>query len=240
MSCGFCHADFTLREQDLRTVCPECLTRVSDRAKFCHHCGVAITPELTAGEESPLPCPVCGPDRHLVSRRMGSESVTVLECDRCAGIWLGAETFGRLTERATKQSLDEESIKKRPASAGAAESQRWKYRHCPVCHELMQRRNYGRQSGVIIDVCRNDGFWFDAEELPRILAWIRRGGLRAAQRAQDEQKKAAEQTQRIAKAGRKVTAEHAGHGHSLFDDDSGPADPWDVIASVVDRLFRLR
>ena len=44
----------------------------------------------------------------------------------------------------------------------------------------MTRRHYGRGSGVIIDVCREHGVWFDPDELPRILAWVRSGGLAKA------------------------------------------------------------
>jgi hypothetical protein len=51
----------------------------------------------------------------------------------------------------------------------------------------MNRRNYGPGSGVIIDICREHGLWFDPEELPAILAWIRRGG-----QARAEQDRAAE------------------------------------------------
>ena len=41
----------------------------------------------------------------------------------------------------------------------------------------MNRRNYAGTSGVIIDLCRTDGIWFDADELARILVWIRAGGV---------------------------------------------------------------
>ena len=41
----------------------------------------------------------------------------------------------------------------------------------------MNRRNYAGASGVIIDLCRTDGIWFDADELARILVWIRAGGV---------------------------------------------------------------
>ena len=40
----------------------------------------------------------------------------------------------------------------------------------------MNRRNYAGNSGVIIDLCREHGIWFDAEELARILLWVRAGG----------------------------------------------------------------
>jgi hypothetical protein len=41
----------------------------------------------------------------------------------------------------------------------------------------MNRRNYGGSSAVIIDLCKTDGIWFDADELARILVWIRAGGV---------------------------------------------------------------
>jgi hypothetical protein len=41
----------------------------------------------------------------------------------------------------------------------------------------MNRRQYARGSGIIIDVCRKQGMWFDAEELAAVLDWISRGGL---------------------------------------------------------------
>ncbi len=36
------------------------------------------------------------------------------------------------------------------------------YRPCPVCTRLMNRVNFGRRSGVLIDRCRAHGSWFDA------------------------------------------------------------------------------
>jgi Zn-finger nucleic acid-binding protein len=61
------------------------------------------------------------------------------------------------------------------------------YRKCPVCETVMNRRNFGKRSGVIVDTCREHGHWFDAHELDRILRWIRQGGEETVRRrAQDE------------------------------------------------------
>jgi Zn-finger nucleic acid-binding protein len=49
----------------------------------------------------------------------------------------------------------------------------------------MTRRNFGQSSGVIIDVCRRHGVWFDRGELPRVIQFVEAGGLgltRARQR----------------------------------------------------------
>ncbi|HUT89389.1 MAG TPA: zinc ribbon domain-containing protein [Thermoguttaceae bacterium] len=200
-NCHFCGADFTLHERDLHSVCPKCLARVSDQARFCHHCGTALTPELVAGDETPLVCPVCGEPHRLTSRRIGE--VTVLECDHCAGLWLGTETFKQLAERAS-DAIDVDqffaSARARPANLDSPEQKargQWRYRNCVVCGNMMHRRNYGPRSGVIIDVCKDHGVWFDADELPRILDWVRSGGKakaeeeRAAQQAREERFKRA-------------------------------------------------
>jgi Zn-finger nucleic acid-binding protein/ribosomal protein L40E len=186
--CAYCGAEFTLHERDLNTICPHCFARVSDRARFCHHCGTGLMPESEAGANTELVCPVCREGHRLASRRLGEEPVTVLECGRCAGLWLGHEAFRELVERAKKQSLPAGTIPETPQQEAAkfslptrkpmAESRQGGafYRPCAVCRKLMQRVNYGHASGVIIDICRDHGDWFDADELARILAWLRAGG----------------------------------------------------------------
>lgn len=201
-SCKFCGADFTLHERDLNTVCPHCFARVSDTARFCHYCATRIEPELVAGVGTRMACPACGPDNLLKGRQLGS--VAVMECGRCAGLWLEGATFDRLTEQAAGESLDVERITRdargpRPRQF-TAEKSRPTYRKCPCCAHLMHRRHFGRQSGVIIDVCRRHGAWFDADELPRILRWVRSGGLARAREELARQANAEDRTRRIARA----------------------------------------
>ena len=38
------------------------------------------------------------------------------------------------------------------------------------------------ESGIIVDVCGEHGLWFDDDELSRVIAWMRTGGLEAARR----------------------------------------------------------
>jgi Zn-finger nucleic acid-binding protein len=61
------------------------------------------------------------------------------------------------------------------------------YIPCPACSTLMNRKNFGEMSGVIVDICRQHGTWFDLGELPRVLAFVAAGGLeRSRQRAEEE------------------------------------------------------
>jgi Zn-finger nucleic acid-binding protein len=80
--------------------------------------------------------------------------------------------------------LNEEERRRRSAAAshrGPAPERARGFRKCPQCAGLMIRRNLGRgASGIIVDVCGEHGLWFDDDELARVIAWMRTGGLEAA------------------------------------------------------------
>lgn len=157
------------------------MARVSDRARFCHHCGAGLTPELVAGDNTEFACPACGPVFSLLSRRLAEEQVTVLECEACTGMWLGDEALRQLADRTHRQSAPTVAPTRHadPSSAEQATVEDGPlYRPCPICHSLMNRRHYGRSSGVVVDRCKAHGVWFDTDELSRILRWINAGGLR--------------------------------------------------------------
>src|SRR5690606_5556920 len=59
------------------------------------------------------------------------------------------------------------------------------YVPCPDCSQLMNRSNFARSSGIIIDMCKQHGVWFDAGELPKIIEFIDKGGL---DRAREKEK----------------------------------------------------
>jgi Zn-finger nucleic acid-binding protein len=181
LACGYCSSDFTLREQDLHTLCPGCMARISDSARFCHHCATRVAPEAAAGQAADCACPACGVARKLSHRTFPGSDVPILECGGCAGLWLGHAVFEALVAKARQESADpvirvKESGKPKAAAAPRAPTGPL-YRACPVCGARMNRRNYGKSSRVVVDYCREHGVWFDGEELTGILAWVRGGGL---------------------------------------------------------------
>ena len=64
-------------------------------------------------------------------------------------------------------------------AGGNPSGTRVEYRKCPVCEAFMQRSNFRKRSGVIIDRCHSHGTWLDADELERIAGFILEGGMRA-------------------------------------------------------------
>jgi Zn-finger nucleic acid-binding protein len=195
-SCPFCGSDFTLHEQDLDTMCPGCFARVSSRARFCHHCAAPIFADETAGELTERLCPACE-SAPLRSRALQGNGLSALECNRCGGLWLGAEAFARLrqaTLAAADPSPDPAAIRtdaRGRRSAGPARGPQ--YRRCPICAVRMNRVNYGKQSGILLDRCATDGLWFDGDELDAVLRWMRLGGerLTAERDARETREKAA-------------------------------------------------
>jgi Zn-finger nucleic acid-binding protein/predicted RNA-binding Zn-ribbon protein involved in translation (DUF1610 family) len=176
-ACIFCHSEFVLHERDLHTVCSQCLTRVSDRAKFCHSCGERLEAESVGVEDSEFHCPACGDRAALMSRRLGQESISVLECQLCAGLWIGHSSFDQLKQRAAERGDTVRGLSERgPRPVQQGQSASASYRPCVRCGELMARRQYVRGSGVIVDICRDHGIWFDDEELAQLLKWIAEGG----------------------------------------------------------------
>jgi len=205
--CAFCGADFTLREQDLDTICPNCFARVSDRARFCDHCGKTLTAEPLEIKETPLICPVCRGDRRLSSRMIGG--LAVLECPACAGLWVGNATLQQLLQEADKardaaaahpQALfaaklvaGQHATRPHPRSTSSGQAgplpegegavvKPHGYLPCPECGEFMLRQNFGHGSGVVIDYCKAHGAWFDADKLTLALDWVRSGGIAAIEK----------------------------------------------------------
>ena len=60
------------------------------------------------------------------------------------------------------------------------------YVPCPECGTLMNRLNFAGCSGIVIDWCKPHGTWFDYNELPRIVDFIRAGGRKKSRDREKE------------------------------------------------------
>ena len=99
-------------------------------------------------------------------------------------MFLGNAVFDSVTRDAELRSRLHGLEAAGPSHPGAFEPV--KYRSCPGCRNLMNRVNYGRISGVVIDVCRKDGIWFDRGELSAIVAFLEGGGSERVRRREHE------------------------------------------------------
>jgi len=116
-------------------------------------------------------------------------SVALRECGNCAGVWIPPEPFDQLcAEREAQAAVMSWVVPGgRPATAASTEAVR--YLSCPDCQKLMNRVNFARYSGVIMDVCKVHGTFFDRDELHRVISFIRDGGLDSARGRERERLK---------------------------------------------------
>ena len=100
--------------------------------------------------------------------------VPLHECGKCYGLWLDTASFEHVCRNAEQKAA---ALGSAQSVGGPAALAPVRYVRCPQCNELMHRLNFARCSGVIVDVCRAHGTWFDANELHRIVHFVRAGGL---------------------------------------------------------------
>lgn len=143
-------------------------------SKHCPHCG-AVPAEARAASLSILKCPRCKVD--MSSVRIGSQEMR--ECEKCAGVWLDIAAFEKICADREQQSAVLGGASAVPSHILRAE-QRIRYVPCPQCGQLMNRVNFAKCSGVVVDICKGHGTWFDAQELSAIVQFIRDGGLEVA------------------------------------------------------------
>lgn len=154
---------------------------MSSRACYCAHCG-ATTPEQSI---TPLPanrrCPRCAATLQRRDFATDDGGATLVECEACAGLWLAPAVFDHFCRRAAAAAAAWTGLLPKPRKPVLTEGV-VRYLPSPDCGERMQRRNWGGDSGVVVDCCRPHGLWFDHDELARVLDYLRGGGSRNRQR----------------------------------------------------------
>lgn len=171
-SCEHCAAPLLLRS------CGRCLSRVFHGHKHCPSCGSALADSAAGDQRADRPCPRCSTAMHPRT----VEDLVIDECDTCHGVFLDDIAVKRVVS--DRQQSRAEAIL---AVVPRAEVQPTRpggrmYVKCPVCATIMNRRQFSAGSGVIIDVCKAHGAFFDPGELPAIITFVMNGGLEQAQK----------------------------------------------------------
>jgi len=177
-SCQYCGSRLTA------VACPSCMGAMFVGSEFCPHCGAKVAAPAAASADA-LRCPGCDSDMPEV--RLGS--ALLHECAKCGSTWLTPDTFAAVCR-------DREAVGALAAAVGGTApslapdfTAKIRYVRCPICTKMLNRVNFGHRSGVIVDVCKKHGVWFERDELRQILSFIQRGGLEQMLRDADEQEK---------------------------------------------------
>jgi Zn-finger nucleic acid-binding protein len=224
-SCHYCGAGIaTLR-------CSRCFHMNMKQAHRCSGCGaelgLIIESELRASQCSECLSPL---------EAMREPAGTLLACRRCGGQFVEHALLRSLLEQYETTGIafpDAPYHKPVPK----ASTERVHYRPCSVCQQMMNRKNFGGSSGVIVDVCAKHGTWFDAGELPQVLEFVKSGGLVRERVREEERKRLASREQEHTTNGGDL-APHSLSSITLGLPHSGPhtsfaADLLDFIINVL-------
>jgi Zn-finger nucleic acid-binding protein len=162
--CGHCS---TLR-------CGRCFDLNFPDDLHCCGCGCELGLALAA-QSSDAACPDCKLPLHAFEAGAGQ----LKACPRCGGQMVTHGLLRALLEQ--REALGSAAPSRSTEARGNPLKDPVRYRPCPRCQQLMNRKNFGGASGIVVDVCARHGTFFDAGELPRVLAFVRRGGLAKAQ-----------------------------------------------------------
>lgn len=204
--------------------CPGCFAMVFKGATFCAHCGEIL--QRADGTKTSLPCPKCKP-KPLGALKLGHTPVH--ECGGCHGLWVEAAVFDQICIDRERQSAVLGSASETFRPGDKKFSPQIRYVPCPVCGQLMHRLNFAKCSGVVVDVCRGHGTWFDCDELQHIVQFIRAGGI---DRSREKEKAELEAVRRRLQADRSAAAQEAARGH-VHRTTFGEPDLWAVVGSII-------
>ena len=245
----------TLRAGDYR--CPACLRAVRDDARVCPSCGTPIATVRCAGcyHMNPPEAALClGCGEPLGLEPYGEpDTLACPDCRRPFQAFAGAAGLlrdcGQCGGQFVEHALCEALLAQRERYGSAVPSKIAKhnpldspvrYLPCPVCRDVMMRKNFGGTSGIIVDVCRHHGMWFDSGELPRVLAFVEAGGLELARQRELERSRSAERRDRLASTEKQLGPLSGPASFSRFKNSADLADAGSALLGFLRDLLRER
>lgn len=177
--------------------CPSCFTMNFRESKFCSDCGEpTVAWEATIGQ---LPCPGC--EAPLLKAKVGETEL--YQCGKCFGFWVDRRTFEQICRNAKQATVSAAFAATPPPNR---RPDRVRYVRCPGCRQLMNRVNFADYSGIVVDVCREHGTWFEVNELQGIVHFLRSGGMEKVRERQKAELASARRRLQSARADRQSTA----------------------------------
>ena len=201
--------------------CTNCGAPLPAKSNICPYCKTVADVDLrtlrrrtTKRGESTRLCPRCQKNLKSITINL-SQPVEIDRCEECMGIFFDPGELEDLVDVSVNKvgEVDYQQLARFMREEHKADTQVVKYIKCPVCAQLMHRKNYGGGSGIIIDTCGEHGIWLDGGELEQILKWTHAGGA-----AHAEQK--AIERERIEEANRKARQ----RSHTPYQDTYGSAE----------------
>lgn len=208
--------------------CGNCFSLVASGGQSCTHCGATLAPEPELEPRGEL-CPRCGGG--LFTLETGE--ARLLECKRCGGSFVGHEALASIVaaHRGAVPRVSGVPTPDRPVA----------YLPCPECRGRMNRAVFGRKSGVIVDVCKVHGTWFDARELTAVIAFVEHGGIERAKKQELLEREQARRRARIERRTEAMRASISAPARTNLERwiDPAPYGHDEGVVDLLDVLFNL-
>ena len=227
--CEYCAAQLLVK------ACPRCFAKIFHGAKHCSHCGANVVVPAKATQDGvavPRPCPRCANGTTLVARLV--EDILLDECPECQGMFVDTCALERILSERRQARAD--AILGLPASSTklASSARGPVYVKCPDCDVLMNRKNFATGAGIIVDVCRNHGTWFDAQELSQVINFVMKGGLERA--ARKDQARFREEARRSSESAARQSGPVHSNAFAKFEESRPGASFTDIFRAIADFL----
>jgi Zn-finger nucleic acid-binding protein len=184
--------------------CAACLAWNLAGAAHCQACGKPLLGEQGAGQAAGCNCPRCG--ARLQAREYADMSVD--ECDSCGGLFIPPAMMDRIVAAHDRGASLRLALPRR----AVARETKVQYIRCPVCNKMMNRKAFGRYSGVIVDTCKAHGLWFDSGELAEVIRFVQGGGLERKREREREELAERERRLRVQAATVETSGQLGGEG----------------------------
>jgi len=195
--------------------CTSCGAPLDAKSIICRFCTTANELDLRSArrtprddEQSTRPCPRCSEEMPTID--IGRSAPFPIErCGNCLGLFFDPGELDRILRDDSGSSplADRERLQRiAEEETPLDDMQEIRYVPCPVCKNLMNRVNYGRRSGVVVDTCKEHGVWLDGGELRRVLSWLRAGGPEHQENVVAEEQRLAERPENFKRQLDKIEA----------------------------------
>ena len=206
--------------------CVKCGAPLAAKSNLCGYCGALNDTDLRAihrdaklGPATDRYCPRCEAPMQSIDLQLEGEFF-IERCENCLGIFFDPGELECIIDKSVSNiyAVDYRRMAKIIEEEGVERPSTVKYVKCPVCRKLMNRRNYGSRSGVVVDTCTEHGVWLDGGELGQLLKWTKAGGRIRADKAKAAEQREAELRSRHAHADRIESYTYACDTESNLED----------------------
>lgn len=215
-------------------ICPYCKTRNDVDLKGLYRHSVEEV-------QSQRICPRCDTPLQTIDLKL-EEKFLIERCTDCLGLFFDPNELETLLDKSVSKVFQVD-FRQLETINTLRRSQDYpvSYIKCPICRKLMNRLNFGTQSGVIVDKCKDHGVWLDGGELRQLMDWVRAGGqiLHQQNQLEMERKKRLEAERKLRENATRNPGAFSYDSHTYNKRDADGQEVLDLVTRIVEKFFRF-